>query len=380
LDVEERPAAPTDGEESKPAADERSPARAAVLVRPAGAESGKLGAPLALNDSDVPLEAGVPEDGRQYGSAPVRITIGPQGLILSSPDTRALDQMEDLLANLSPARSSFSIFSLEHTYAKDVASLLKDIFKEDDGSGKSKSTEFLETLYFGFSPNQSTTKPRSSLSKRKPLSFVPDPVTNTILVQNADEAQLAEIERLIDIYDRVEPPDAKSVRRTQMIPLKYAVAKQVSEVIKDVYRDLLSPIDKALQQANAQKQQQQQEQRPMPFYSYFQPSGESNEEKQLPRFKGLLSVGVDELTNTLVVSAPQGLLADVAAMAESLDRSAQPLRPVVNVMKLQNFGTAMYLRGSPGNGRRLTPPREPANGNSPGAAQPKNVAAQPDRD
>ena len=30
----------------------------------------------------------------------------------------------------------------------------------------------------------------------------------------------------------------------------------------------------------------------------------------LPRFKGMLSVGVDDMTNTLVVSAPQGLLND----------------------------------------------------------------------
>ena len=134
----------------------------------------------------------------------------------------------------------------------------------------------------------------------------------------------------------------------------------MQEVIKDVYRDLLSPNDKAMQQAQAQKQQQQQEQRAMPLWSYLQAPGENNEDKNLPRFKGLLSVGVEELTNTLIVSAPQWLLTDVVTMAERLDRQAEPMRPVVNVLKLQNSGTSAYLKGTNnGNTRRLTPSRSP---------------------
>lgn len=156
-----------------------------------------------------------------------------------------------------------------------------------------------------------------------------------------------------------------------MIPLKYALAKQAVEMIKDVYRDLLSPNDKALQQANAQKQQQQQQERPVSFSSYLMSADQPNDEKNLlPRFKGLLSVGIDELTNTLVVSAPQGILSDVVTLIQELDRSAQPTRPVVNVLRLQNSGTAAYLKGATNNARRLEPSREPL-GN--GSSQPAHL-------
>jgi type II secretory pathway component GspD/PulD (secretin) len=228
-----------------------------------------------------------------------------------------------------------------------------------------------ETLYWGFSPSSSTPKQRSSLSRRRPIVFVPDPVTNTILVQNADDAQLAEIDQLIQRYDRIEPPDSNSVRRTQMIPLKYAVAERAATMIKDVYRDLLSPNDKALERINAQKQQQQQE-RPMSLFSYLASADAASEEKNaLPRFKGMLSVGVDDMTNTLVVSAPQGLLNDIVEMVEELDRSAQPLRPVVNVLRLQNSGTSAFLKGATSNARKLNGAREPAsNGSSSQQGQP----------
>jgi type II secretory pathway component GspD/PulD (secretin) len=375
LDVEEQPAEPGERPE-KPAGEERAPSRAAIIKPAVTASQKQIETRVAFNEpeaADLRQDDAPPRRNESEGSGhdadghpPVRITIGPQGLILSSPDTRALDQMEDLLGNLSPARSSFRVFALEHTYAKEVATLLKDIFKEEEENKKSKSQEFFETMYFGFSPNSSSSsKARSTLSKRRPVNFVPDPVTNTILVQNADEAQLAEIEHLIELYDRVEPPDSNSVRRTQMIPLKYAVAKQVGETIKDVYRDLLSPLDKALQQANAQKQQQEQQQRPMSLYSYLQMPEGTSEESKLPRFKGLLSVGIDELTNTLIVSAPQWLLTDVVAMAGELDRSAQPTRPVVNVLKLQHGGTPYFLKSGGGNGRRFPASSQPANGSPP---------------
>jgi hypothetical protein len=86
----------------------------------------------------------------------------------------------------------------------------------------------------------------------------------------------------------------------------------------------------------------------------------------LPRFKGLLSVGVDELTNTVVVSAPQGLLADIVALVQELDRAAEPTRPVINVLRLQNSGTAAYLKGAAGAARRLEPTSQaPAKGPAP---------------
>jgi len=222
--------------------------------------------------------------------------------------------------------------------------LLEDIYK-GDADGQSKRTDVLESFWYGYRP-QTNEKTRSSLSKRRPLSFVPDPVTNTILVQGADANQLAEIESLIEIYDQRETPDSNSVRRTQLVALKYAKAVEVSEIVKDVYRDLLSPNDKALLKNNPQQPQQQQQQRDGGFYSaIFSYLSEDTEKAQnIPRFKGMLSVGIDERSNSLAISAPQILLDDVLEMIDKLDLAAKPTRPVVRIRKLSQPGAVMQIQ------------------------------------
>jgi hypothetical protein len=156
-------------------------------------------------------------------------------------------------------------------------------------------------------------------------------VTNSILVQNADDEQLANIKMLIDFYDKEEPRDSQSIRRTEIVTIRYAKAKPIADVIKEVYRDLLSPNDKAL--ATNQPQQQQ----PRPFYSIFDTGDSTSQASNLPKFKGLLSIGVDETSNTLVVSAPQFLLTPVISMIKNLDESTKPAEPVVQVISMHGM-------------------------------------------
>lgn len=316
---------PTKGEESEAPAEEES---AAMADEP------------ELPPAPPPLVPG--QELPRAAHAPVKITVGPYGLIISSADTEALDRIEDLVVDIMPPRLSYKVFTLRHTYAKDVAELLEDIYK-NDSDGKSK-TDVFESFWYGYRP-QTNEKTRSSLSKRRPLSFVPDPVTNTILVQGADANQLAEIESLIEIYDQRETPDSNSVRRTQLVALKYAKALEVSEIVKDVYRDLLSPNDKALEKNNPQQPQQQQQRNGGYYDMIFSYLSEDTEKAQnIPRFKGMLSVGIDVRSNSLAISAPQILLDDVLEMVDKLDLAAKPTRPVVRIRKLSQPGAVAQIQ------------------------------------
>ena len=84
------------------------------------------------------------------------------------------------------------------------------------------------------------------LSKRRPLRFISDIDTNTILVQGADPDQLKTIEELIELYDVPEPVNSQKARVTKLFTIKYSKASTVATVIKDAYRDLLSTNDRAL--------------------------------------------------------------------------------------------------------------------------------------
>jgi Bacterial type II/III secretion system short domain len=274
-------------------------------------------------------------DAAAGGRGPVSITRGPQGLIITSRDPAALDQMMKLINELSPTDSRFHVFTLKHTYARDVVTLLEKIFEDEDSKPKERGWS---PFWFDNLDQPQEKKERNRLNKREPLKFVADSVTNSVLVQNADDEQLTQIRSLIDFYDRAEPPDSQSIRKTQIVAIQYSKAQQVADVVKDVYRDLLSPNDKALNSG----QQRQDQQRP--FYSFFDMGRSNQQGDNVPKFKGLLSIGIDASSNSLVVSAPQFLLTDVVNMIQKLDESTKPAEPVIRVMQVGGLATDPILK------------------------------------
>ena len=86
---------------------------------------------------------------------------------------------------------------------------------------------------------QDETEDERRLSKRPKLKFIADSDRNNILVEGADPAQLKTIEELIRAFDQPLPKDSETDRRTEVIRVRYAKAKDVAAAVKDVYRDLL---------------------------------------------------------------------------------------------------------------------------------------------
>ncbi|MEZ6071586.1 MAG: secretin N-terminal domain-containing protein [Pirellulales bacterium] len=266
----------------------------------------------------------------------VSITRGPEGLVITSQDAAALDELMDLAAQLSPRRQSYHTFTLKNTYAREVAYLLEDIFDEEE---KQSDVRVPYWYLYDYGLPSSGDSGRGRLSDRRPLKFVPDSVTNTILVLNADTKQLAEIKSLIEMYDSPDSIDSQSVRVTKIVAIEYGVAEDIAEVVKDVYRDLLSPNDKAL--LNAAQPQQKQDDR----FGFWQSiGGDSDDDSKVPRFKGLLSIGVDKKANQLVVSSPQFLVDNLVKMIKELDEAAKTKLLVVQVVKVRPHVSAAMIR------------------------------------
>ena len=264
-------------------------------------------------------DAGGNGDEPPAGAPPVIVRRTPDGrLVLESDDLDALDALEDLAADLAPPQRDFHVFQLENVdYTAWLVMQLEDFFKAD---GEEK-----ETLdWFGDPINVADDSP-DRLSKRKPLRFIGDSDTRTILVQNATPAQLRQIQELLDIWDRSPEQKGGSLRLTKLWSLKNAEAKQVAATLKDVYRDLLSTNDPALQN-KGEEEKKSPASGPAYTYVYGRNNGNEDEgrEPEPPiRFKGLLSVGVHEESNTLVVSASEGLMANVETLVESLEANAK---------------------------------------------------------
>ena len=286
------------------------------------AEAAQEGA-AAEPSPKTPLRRSGPDDAPE----PIRVGRGPDGkIIISSADTRALDRMEDLLSEISPPRKDYKVFKLKYksTWAYGVALNLKDFFKDKEDA-KPQSNRY---MYWGGMPSSNSTDDERRLSKRKMLKFIADSDSNSIIVTGADPAQLRTIEDLIAVYDIPESKDSAAVRKTKLVQIQFSKAKVIADAVKDVYRDLLSANDPALQNQGA-KDNKQKTTETRYFFDYV-----ANDDKKpdMPmKFKGLLSIGVDEFSNTLVVSAADGLVDTVIETIEALDEAA---RPSVNRMRV----------------------------------------------
>ena len=278
-------------------------------------------------ESEMPAEKPGDAPNVEEGS-PVKISVTPDGkLIVSSKDPQALAEMEDLISQVAAPRRSFKVYRLQYATPSWVTLNLKDFFKADE---ETKST--LEySPYWGIMPSEKKVKGNRTLSKRRQPQFISDNFTSTILVRDADAKQLQTIEDLIKIYDVPEPSDSRSMRVTTIFRLEHAKATSVAAAVKDVFRDLLSSNDKALEKDDKNGQRQGSG-----GLVTFLPGGEkkAGEDEEEPiRFKGLLSIGIDDSSNTLIVSSAGTLMDTISEMIESLDRAADS-SSVVQVIKV----------------------------------------------
>jgi hypothetical protein len=252
--------------------------------------------------------------------APIEINVGRDGrLVVSSQDTDALDLLEELVAQLAPARKTFQMFPLKHASSYWVKLNLEDFFSEKDDKDRNTQRRYVY-FYDHMTPREK--EKRFRLSKRRTLKFIDDLETNSVMVVGADAEQLRTIEELVRLWDTPPPSDAQTARVSQTFMIRYSKAPTIAEAVKDVYRDLLSANDKALQHGREERRQ-------TTTYIFGESRGDDQERRAQVTFKGKLSLGVDDIANTITVSAEgQTLLDNVGKMITALDEAAKPTADV----------------------------------------------------
>ena len=267
----------------------------------------------------------MPENSRQRAAEknvpgdPIYITRSPDGrLMIASRDAQALDTLERLATRMGTSRKDYAVFYLKYNTAASVRYNLA-LFFANDGSG-----DFRRSAYGDSSSDGNTARP--GLSQRMPLRFIEDMQTNSILVQRASADQLRLIEDLIAMYDRPEQPNAKTSRMIKIFSIVHSRASVIAETIKDIYRDLLSSNDKAFEAAN-QGQNQSRGQG-----AAFLDTSENEGRISQSRFKGQLSLGIDETSNRLLVSCPESLMRNIVKIVEDLDRGAAPVEQTFQML------------------------------------------------
>ena len=316
------------------------------------------------SNSDVPGKSDAPGKIAATGKSAVKIRFDEQGnLVLESDDTKALDQLEEWMISNTPPEKEYDVFQIRHARAYWIKLNLEEYFKDD--SNKKNDGDVLLGFLFGMeSSKRDDDGPQ--LGKKRKLKLMSDSDSNTLLISGASPSQLKTIQRLVDLWDKPEKQDKQNLRYTKTVKVEYSKAQNVADAIKDAFRDLLSSNDKAL--ARGQKEPGQAG---AGKESKHQSEDSISEGGMNYDFSGKLSLGVDAITNTIIVSAKgEDLLKLVCDMVQELDLKAKR-NEAVEVLAVGGTSTIALEKA-------LKNLLRPQNGMDPNARAPQNLKLSPE--
>jgi type II secretory pathway component GspD/PulD (secretin) len=226
---------------------------------------------------------------------PIVVIAGEQQLTVASRDVEALNQFEELLQTLQRGRrlsftnGNFSMFLLNNADATELAEVLNSLFSRDSRSSRSS--------YRSYSRRRSTN-----------LTVVADERMNALLVYGS-LADREVVEEMLDVLDSADIPDSLTSERPSMIPVKNLPAATVLNVLESVYRSQLSA---------------RRGLRPVTI-----PVGISAEMTSMLELinatanSPILTLDVDETTNSIVMRAPRQLGEEIEEFVQELDEQAE---------------------------------------------------------
>jgi hypothetical protein len=253
---------------------------------------------------------------------PVRITVTEDGrVMLQSDDPAALNVLEELIHDMAPPQKEFEVFEIKHVDAYWVAYDLRDYFK-DDIADDTDNLPYWYRYEMGAEEEE-----LGRLSRRRKLTFIYNTDANAVIVRGATPEQLRIIKELIAIFDHPSDEESTSVRRTEIYQVRFSSARVIADAIKEAYRDLLSSKDTAFQTPNGEQQQGGRQSSRTELVRIYDYGSSDTEKKPTPMkvsFEGALSLGVDELSNTIIISAQEELIDGIIKIATHLDEQAKP--------------------------------------------------------
>ena len=137
-----------------------------------------------------------------------------------------------------------------------------------------------------------------------------DRPSNSILVANASATQLAEIQQLIEQFDKPARTDSVEIRQTAAIKIQYSKPSVIAAAVKEVYRDLLSSRDKEFDRGDKREEQSstRTHDRDQLRRVVVRIDGSDRPSPVKIGFDGALSLGADDVSGVLIVSAQKGHL------------------------------------------------------------------------
>ena len=262
---------------------------------------------------------------------PVAISTNGDNLIISSTDLEALNRLEQMIEALTqaiPPKNQWTVFYLRSADATATAKMLESLFPTSSVSDMASDSGLLGGLSsIGGSLMDATGLTTLGMGPQT-LRIIPETRSNALYVTGPSE-KVRSVEQMLKVLDASELPDSLRDRSPGIIPVKYASANEVANIIKELYKDYMQA-----------PQQQQNSQRGNPFAAMMGGRGSQNSSNAKPP-EAKLAVSVDTNANQLLVSASDSLFQEIQSLVSELDYSAQMSRKSVRVVTLNEANSAL---------------------------------------
>ncbi|HLQ44278.1 MAG TPA: secretin N-terminal domain-containing protein, partial [Planctomycetaceae bacterium] len=311
----------------------------AGTTKPNDRSSSDRESPDSATDKTVRPAEDLPKKSVADNAAPILIVPSGGKLLLKSDDEAALDELEkliELMQEATPTKSRWTVFYLRSADATETAAMLERLFPTSSvSSGVSSSGGMLGELTSGIGSMGRTLMNATGLNtlgtSALTLRIVPEQRSNALYVSGPLD-QVREVEMMLKVLDASELPDQLRDRAPHSIEVQYADVEEVAAIVREVYKDDLTP-----------EGQQQAGQQANPFAMFMGQGGNTsnrNNRGQQPRTIKL-TLGVDTRTNTLIVSASETLFRQVDALVQSLDEAAHEAKRTVRVVDVGGANAAV---------------------------------------
>lgn len=326
-------------------------ADAALLNRPFTQRDRERAAELVSISQETPESVRLTnsESAREIGTAPIRGRLVPEGILLQSDDLAALDRFEEHLLDVAAASSKAPsppiVFYLKYVNADQAVKMLADLFD----AGKSLATTPSGSLVRGGSANNlyfgSFTTQKDGLTKvtAGSATIVSDARLNRLIIQGTIE-DVAQIEEYLKIIDKADSlTSIETFGRSHVIELLHTNAKEMAEMVKQAYVGrVASPTPQGGQAANPQQPQGVDPR----SNDRDRQRGDSSQREVIDKptrdRSPEMTVAVHEPSNSLVITAPDSLFAEVEALVRSIDTRGEQVVEVIPAA--QGVDLEMILR------------------------------------
>lgn len=283
------------------------------------------------NDSTAPVDGSAPE---------MLITLRGDNIVIASDDEAALDQLEDLLQSIGmafPPQKDWTIFYLQSTDATEVAYMIEKLIPDSAVSTTTSSSDGslmgeLTAGLMGLGQSVADSSGLSSFTESSTsLRIIPETRLNALFVTGPNHL-IAEVEEFLRFLDASELPPSLRDRLPRTIPVEYADVNEVYNIVSDIYKDYMTSGNPAAGGNN----------RNNPLAALMGQGGGNNRNGSNARPQlAKLTLGVDERTSQLIVSASDALYREIEAMVLKIDQDAKEAKPQVQVIRLETADALM---------------------------------------